>query len=198
MLEALERIDQLAAERDQFKADLAAQQAAWAEVQQAMAVGESDVSEPEPEQKTRFTSVLAAIERAKKDFSGPLIFLDSALASAKDSPYKDPERVYELFEALALVAGEWKEKEGSLGRSWNEAVSELGFDLRDQVSMTSKGKYGDQYKFAYKGQRLLFEKHITIGAKQPDKCLSVHWHRDDDDLVLAIGHCGRHLSNTSS
>jgi hypothetical protein len=198
LLEALERIDGLTAERDQYKADLAAQQAAWAEVQQAMAAGDSAVAEPQAQQEARFNTVADAVEQAKKDFSGPLVFLDSATASAKDSPYKDPERVYELFEALYLVASDWKEKNGALGHSWSEALSELGFDLRDQVSMTSKGKYGDDYKFMYRGQRRLFEKHITIGAKQPDKCLSVHWYRDDDDLVLAIGYCGRHLSNTTT
>ena len=123
---------------------------------------------------------------------------DSAFESAKDSPFKDPERVYELFEALALVASDWREKKGNLGRSWNDAIADLGFDLRDRVSSTSKGKYADDYKFKYKGQRRLFEKHITIGGKQADKCLSVHWYRDDDDLVLAIGHCGRHLTNTST
>lgn len=198
LLEALEQIDQITAERDQYKADLVAQQAAWAEVQQTMAAGEVSVSEPQPEQKTRFNTVLEAVEQAKRSFSGPLIFPDSALESAKDSPYKDPERVYELFEALALVASEWKENKGSLGRSWNDAISKLGFDFSNQVSMTSKGKYGDEYKFMYKGQRCLFEKHITIGGKQANKCLSVHWYRDDDDLVLAIGHCGRHLTNTSA
>jgi hypothetical protein len=198
LLAALERIGQLTTERDQYKADLVAQQAAWAEVQQAMAGGESALPEPSVEPKVRFNSVAEAVAQAKKDFSGPLAFLDSALESATDSPYKDPERVYELFEAIALVAAEWKENMGALGRSWNDAVSELGFDLRDQVSMTSKGKYGDEYKFMYKGQRRLFEKHITIGAKQADKCLSVHFYRDDDDLVLVVGHCGRHLANTTT
>ena len=198
LLEALERIDQLTAERDQYKEGLVAQHAAWAEVQQAMAAGESNSSDQPPEQKTRFNTVFDAIEQAKNDFSGPLVFLDSALESAMESPYKDPNRVYELFEALSVVARKWKENKGSLGRSWNDEVSELGFDLRDQVSMTSRGKYGDQYSFMYKGQRCLFEKHITIGAKQADKCLSVHWFRDDGELVLAIGHCGRHLCNTSA
>ena len=198
LLGALERIDQLTVERDQYKADLAAQQTAWAEVQQAMAAGGPEASEPRSESRPRFNTVLDAVEEAKKNFTGPLLFLDSALESAKDSPYKDPDRAYEIFEALALVAEHWRKHKGALGQSWNDAISQLGFDLRDQISMTSKGKYGDQYKFMYKGQRCLFEKHITIGAKQADKCLSVHWYRDDDDLVLAIGHCGRHLSNTTA
>ena len=80
--------------------------------------------------------------------------------------------------------------------SWNAALSEFGFDLRDQVSQTSKSKFGDEYRFFHKGHKQLFEKHITVGAKQADTCCSVHWFRDDDELVLAIGHCGRHLTNT--
>lgn len=198
LLEALDRNDELQRERDRLKSDLDAQRAAWAEVQQTMAAGDADVGETLTKEKVRFKTVAEAVTQAKKDFSKSLVFLESAIESAKDSPYKDPDRVYELFEALALVADEWKEKKGRLGRSWGDALSDLGFDYAERVSQTSKGKWSDDYKFLYKGKKRLFEKHITIGAKQADKCLSVHWYRDVDDHVLVIGHCGRHLTNTSS
>jgi hypothetical protein len=195
LLEALETIDQLSNERDRAKADLAAQQAAWSVVQQAMAQSGTPETAVNPPAVT--STVRDAVDRAKAEFSETLVFLDSACDSASDSPYKDPARVFELFEALDCVATEWREKSGKLGRSWNDALAELGIDYKDQVSQTSKGKWSDDYKFLYNGEKRLFEKHITLGAKQADKCISVHWYRDDNEQVLVIGHCGRHLTNMS-
>ena len=198
LLAALVKIDGLSEERDAVKQDLEVQKANWAEYQSYMDAARSE-STPELEPKQQdLESVSDALERAKKSFSGPLVFLDSAEQSAKDSPFKNPERLYEFFDALHQVAKEWRTKKGNLGRTWNEALEALGFDLRDQISQTSKTKYEDEYKFQYKGKRRVFERHVTIGAKQADKCVSVHWYRDDEDLVLAIGHCGRHLSNTTA
>ncbi|MGQ4808533.1 hypothetical protein NKDENANG_01916 [Candidatus Entotheonellaceae bacterium PAL068K] len=91
-----------------------------------------------------------------------------------------------------------EKNDGQLGQSCNQALSNRGFELRDQISKTSKGKWEADYRFLYKGCKHLFEKHITIGGKQADKCISVHFYRDDTDLVLAIGYCGRHLTTTKT
>ena len=76
LLEALERVDQLTAERDQYKDDLLAQQAAWAEVQQAIAGDGQPIVEPQEEQECAFNSVEEAVEAAKDKFTGSLVFLD--------------------------------------------------------------------------------------------------------------------------
>lgn len=203
LLEALDQIGDLTKERDKLKEDLEAQKAAWGEYQSFMtAEAQSDESTPS-EAKTsvqdeQFDSVRAAYNKAKADFSGALVFLDSAEKAADESPFKNPKRVYELFEALALVAQDWRERNGNLGRSWEDALAELGFEYKDKVSQTSKTKWANEYTFTYKSKKHVFEQHVTIGAKQPDKCLSVHLYRDDADRVLVIGHCGRHLTNTKS
>lgn len=200
LLEALVTIDDLTTERDQLQDDLDAQKAAWAEVQSYTSnTSEAEPVERDTEQQTGgYDTVAAALAAAKTAFSGPLIFLDSAERSAESSPFKNPDRVYEVFEALHLVASEWRTKNGNLGQTWKEAMLTLGFEFKDQISATSRGKWGTEYEFQYKDQPRLFEKHITIGAKQADKCLSVHLYRDDDDLVLVVGHCGRHLTNTKT
>lgn len=203
LLEAMIKVEELTKENEDLKGDLAAQKAAWGDIQGFMGQGEADggASDPVAAQSLReasFETVANAYQMAKAKFSGPLVFLESADRSAAESPFKNPERVYELFEALYVVAREWQEKNGALGQSWNDAMRDLGFDYRDQVSATTKGKYRKDYEFPYKGKSQLFERHVTIGAKQADKCLSVHVYRDDEDLVLAVGHCGRHLTNTKS
>jgi len=116
-----------------------------------------------------------------------------------DSPFKDAPKVYRFFEALWLVASEWRDNGGRLGTTWAKAMERHRFpDVREHISQTAEGKWGEEYRFLYKGTKRLFEKHVTFGAKQADKCLSIHWYCDEVDLVLVIGHCGRHLTNTST
>lgn len=198
LLEALERIDALEAERDQLKVDLSAQQAAWAEVQQAIAAAPSDAPEATSDQEVGFESICDVVRNAEREASDALVILDSALDSAKNSPFRNIERVSELFEAIAIVADEWREGGGALGQSWEQAFANLGFEYKDKISQTSRGKWRADYEFVYHGEKRLFEQHITIGSGQPDKCLSVHWWRDDEKRVLVIGHCGRHLTNMST
>lgn len=154
--------------------------------------------DPHCQTQDYYATVYDAIAAAKRDFTGPLLFLDSALQSASDSPFKNPDRVYKCFKALFQVATEWRNGNGNLGKSWVASMKPLGFDFRDQISKTSEGKWGKEYEFLYKEKKRIFEKHVTIGKRQADKCLSIHLYRDDDDRVLVIGHCGRHLTNTKS
>lgn len=53
-----------------------------------------------------------------------------------------------------------------------------------------------RYSYSYDGQRTLFAGHITRGAKQPDKCLSLHMHWDEARPRVVIAHVGRHKTNT--
>ncbi len=192
-------LDDLAALKKQLETtqkDLEAQRASWRQVQEFKQTVPVAATETEPEGE--FRSVEAAFLAAKQRFSGPLLFLESALRSAKDSPFKQPDRVFELFEAMYEIATQWKKHDGALGQRWETAFETFGFDYRPTISQTSEGKWAKDYTFVYDGVPRLFESHVTIGKKGPDSCLSVHFYRDDDNLVLVIGHCGRHLTNTST
>jgi hypothetical protein len=197
---AWSQIDQLKTELDQTKqheselaAELEAQKTAWVTVQleQSTQRSISGAQSADSREEVDFRSVAEAVEKAQSDFKSKLLFLDSAVRSAKDSPYQLPNRVYELFEALGELVGVWQKK-GKLGKSWKVALLQKGFDFKDSISMTSRGKHGDDYTFVYNGKKQLFENHVTLGAKTPDTCLSVHWMRDDDKKILVIGSCGRH------
>jgi hypothetical protein len=145
-----------------------------------------------------FSNVLCAVEAAQRDFSGPLQFLDSAGESARDSPFNRPDDVYALLKDFHHVASRWRKGEGSLGTPWANALAERGVEFKAHISPTTKGMFGSEYMFFYKGETRLFEQHVTLGAKSPDTCLSVHVYRDDDDYVLVVGHVGRHLRNTKT
>jgi len=144
-------------------------------------------------------SVEEAVRRAEAT-SKNLHFLPSAHSSASTSPYKQPERVQEALAALEEVASIWAKTIGSgkAGGSVRQLFKERGFDYADDVSQTSKGKWGSEYTATYNGQKLDISPHITLGAKQPETCISIHWAWHKDDKVALVAHVGRHKTNTKT
>ncbi|MFN7143354.1 MAG: hypothetical protein ACK4YP_06225 [Myxococcota bacterium] len=129
-----------------------------------------------------------------------LLFLRSALESAQESPYRRPEEVRDALVALDEVAGRWAETldTGGMGESWWDAFLRHGFEYKGRISETTRGNWAEDYTFVYEGEKVLFEEHITIGKKQADRCLSIHFHRDTKARRVVVGHVGRHLTNTFS
>lgn len=73
-----------------------------------------------------------------------------------------------------------------------------GFEYADDVSQTSKGKWGTEYIADYKGKQVDISPHITLGAKQADTCLSIHWAWLRDEKAALVAHVGRHKTNTKT
>jgi hypothetical protein len=100
--------------------------------------------------------------------------------------------------AIDDVAGHWGQQLAggpNLGPR-KEAFRQRGFEYKEDISQTSEGKWRDEYSYTYEGKKTLFAPHITIGAKQADKCLSVHMFWDEPKSVVVIAHVGRHKTNT--
>ncbi len=146
------------------------------------------------------SNVLEATRAAAAEFDENLLFLDSAFDAAKNSPFQRPERVYEALQAIDEVCSEWRQslESGSSMGTWESAFERRGFDYKNEISQTTRTKYGHEYTFVYEGHKRLFEKHITEGAKQAHKCFSIHMYRDEDARKVVIGHVGRHLTNTKT
>ena len=127
-------------------------------------------------------------------------FLPSAHSAAAESPYKHPERVLQALTALDEVASIWAESvdSGKPGGSVRQLFKKRGFDYADDVSQTSKGKWVNEYVADYKGQQLDIAPHITIGAKQADTCLSIHWAWHKAERIALVAHVGRHKTNTKT
>jgi hypothetical protein len=159
-------------------------------------------NEPAPEvqaEPAAPTSIAAAVQLAECKTKS-IRFLPSAYTSAADSPYKHPERVLQALIALDEVASIWAETvdSGRPGGSVRQLFKKRGFDYADDVSQTSKGKWGSEYVADYKGQQLDIAPHITIGAKQADICLSIHWAWHKPEKVALVAHVGRHKTNTKT
>lgn len=125
-------------------------------------------------------------------------FLETAFQSAETSPYRHPERALEALLAIDEVAATWAASLGaskSIG-SVRDLFSARGFEYKADISQTSRGKWGSEYSATVEGRELDIAPHITIGAKQADKCLSVHWAWDEVQRKAVVAHVGRHKTNT--
>jgi hypothetical protein len=143
-------------------------------------------------------TVSEAVDLAADEFADTLRFLPAAVKAAADSPYLHPDKVYKLFRALDEI-GRTIRTRGELGETLFDALQRHGFEYKPHISVTSEGRFGDEYTFEYGGRRRLFENHVTLGSSHsPRECLSVHWLRDEAAGRFIIGWCGRHLTNTRS
>lgn len=156
--------------------------------------GEGPIEPPEQE---HLESVLKAVNLAKEDFGTTLVFHERAIESAKESIYKDPDRVYQLFAALDEICTKWQ-TDGKIGDTWKNVLGKKGFDYKQDISMTTKGKYGEEYYRPYNGTKVSIAEHVTLSKGGPETCLSVHFWRDEENKRLLIGHCGKHLTNTKT
>jgi hypothetical protein len=102
--------------------------------------------------------------------------------------------------AIDEVAAIWTNSiaTGKSVGSIRQMFKKRGFEYADDISQTSKGKWGGEYVTSYKGRDIDISPHITIGAKQADSCLSVHWAWDKEEQKALVAHVGRHKTNTKT
>jgi hypothetical protein len=156
---------------------------------------------PPPTQATPPASTVLDAVQAAAAASKHLTFLQSAYDSAADSPFRQPDRVREALEAIDEVASSWAESltsGRSVGSLRDVFKRKYGFAYSDDVSQTSKGKWASQYKASHGGKDYDISPHITIGAKQADTCISIHWAWDEEQKKALVAHVGRHKTNTKT
>lgn len=168
---------------------------AWA---QSQPLTQATAAPGQPSQSTPETVEEAARTVARS--ARHLTFLPSAFDSAADSPFRHPDRVKQALEALDEVAAIWAKglKTGGPVGSLRQLFKQRGFVYADDVSQTSKGKWGDEYRATFEGKDYDISPHITIGAKQADSCLSIHWAWDKERQSALVAHVGRHKTNTKT
>jgi hypothetical protein len=145
-----------------------------------------------------FDNVSDVVAWATKEFRETLVFLGSAIDSASNCPYRHPIRLAQLLMALDRTTRKLQQQEGRLGETWEKALDDYGFEYKDKISDTAASKYGAEYTFLYKGRMHFFPGHVTLGGKQAQNCMSVHFIRDEQNYKLIVGWCGRHLATTRS
>ncbi len=152
----------------------------------------SDESGPQVE------SVEEAVLAAKETFKDTLAVQDSALESARESPFMQRKKVYQALLAMHEVCLSWRQsrRARSAMGTFENAFGSKGFTYKPRESMTSRGKWGEEYETTYKGQRVSIEQHLALGKGGPDTCLRIHFCVDEDEEKFVVAHVGRHKTNT--
>lgn len=152
-------------------------------------------AEPEDDDRATLVEVVHDIAESQSD---ALVFLESALASAADSPYEDPERVRAILEAMARVAR--RRRDGLLGTSLREAFADLGIDYRGSIARSTPARLREQHRFTWSKERIEAEEHIVLGnTYDPRRCLRIYFSsRIVSEPRFVIAHVGRHFEVMSS
>jgi hypothetical protein len=77
----------------------------------------------------------------RDELSANLEILDSAINSAVSCPFKNPDRVYEVLQAVNSVAERWKtslETKSSMGGGLVEAFRLKGLDFKKDISQRAE------------------------------------------------------------
>jgi len=152
----------------------------------------------ESEKSLSFESAYEAVEMAKELFSDDILILDTALASAKDTPYSRPDIVWKSLQAIQTISSQ--RKKSPLGKNIKSAFSELGQDYRVGLSESSSKKIKNQYRFSENGKEYFCEEHLCHGVTaDPATCLRIYFTTtlETEDRIV-IGHVGRHLDVSST
>ncbi|AQZ51950.1 hypothetical protein [Martelella mediterranea] len=190
---AEKKIEQLEAENANLKAN---QQVFF-----SLEDGPDDKLDGGDDDVVSFHSVAEATREAATKFSN-LEILPSALSSADDCPFQRPDDIFRALKDLSEIVDDWERNRREKG-SGGDILLHLrnrGWGKRSSmhISDTTKGKYKNHYEFEYRGEKQLFEPHITIGAGDTNSCASIHFLFDSERKKIAIGHVGRHLPNTKT
>jgi hypothetical protein len=71
-------------------------------------------------------------------------------------------------------------------------------NISSHVSETVTNMYSEEYKFEWKGKKIMFSPHIRLGSGDPNRCLEILFIHDAATNKFVIAHIGRHLTNTKS
>jgi len=198
--ELKEKLRQLQEENADLRAGLQLSQDNLRAMWRAQDVEGIGTAEPVPEEETEPESLEEAVRMAQSNFSETLVFLESAITSAKDSPFKRPKRVSQALLAMHEVCQEWrKSRKGKVAIGLLERrFADKGFTYKPRESMTSTGKWAREYEATYRGRKVPIEEHLALGKGGPDTCLRIHFYKDDEEEKYVIAHVGRHKTNTNA
>ena len=197
--ELLDQNGQLREQSESLRASLELAQENFRAICQSQGEAETAVGEIAPEEPgSEPQSVEEAALAAKDEFGDTLVVQDSALDSARESPFVQHKKVYQALLAMHEVCLSWRQsrKTRKTMGTFEQAFEKKGFTYKSRESMTSRGKWSDEYEMTYKGQRVSIEPHLALGKGGPDTCLRIYFYTDEQDERFIVAHVGRHKTNT--
>jgi hypothetical protein len=195
-----EQLRQLQEENADLRTGLQLTQENFREMWRAQEVEGIGTAEPVPGEDAEPESIEEAVRTARSIFSETLVFLESAITSAKESPFKRPKRVSQALLAMHEVCQVWRKsrRERLAIGPLEQHFADKGFIYKPRESMTSRGKWATEYEATYRGRKVSIEQHLALGKGGPDACLRIHFYTDAEEEKYVIAHVGRHKTNTSA
>lgn len=140
---------------------------------------------------TRPVQVHATVEEALAAAASKhpaLVVTDKARRSARESPYRWPDRVAAAVDAIGQVASRWAA--GPMGRSLADAFEELGFTYAPHIGDTTAGMWGGQYEVTHDNVTYPMPGHVKLGVGSAEQCIRIHLAFDDERRQVLIGWAG--------
>jgi|GEM_PF-1474156 len=136
-------------------------------------------------------SVLESVERAQAMYSDALRFLPSALTSAQESIFPDPDTAWKYLKALGEVGR--RRQDRALGRPLAEVFTDLGVDYSPGPT---DGSRKTPYVFDDNGRELECADQLRKGSN-PNTCLRIYFSSSDDGGFV-IGHVGSQIDTLAA
>lgn len=134
-------------------------------------------------------SIYDAVKIADEDYSS-LYFFEDSLKSARDSPYRYPEKILDALRQMDENAKKWFLMKPGTGTYESLLRSNDGLNVAESDSV--KREFGT---INSKGEWIRFEMkaHIKFGVqKNPKKTLRIYYLTDRERQKIFIGWCGKH------
>lgn len=149
-------------------------------------------------------NVREAVEQARAVFRAFLSFHKTALSSAADSPYREPEKA---FRALRLLAkfGEARREAIQAKRAVQPLAEWFERNKRDapwlsyaaNESESTMNECGAERTIVVDGLKVPLERHLKIGVGNANEHLRIYFEMLDGDDHIVVGHVGRHLGTAT-
>jgi hypothetical protein len=141
------------------------------------------------------SSMAELVNLVGKVYPDKLIFTEKAVESTKSSTLKSLNAAWKCLRAMATTFHDLHfQRKLPLRDLAKEFRNSTGFELAvGESERTRKDKrLGALRRDVYRGQEIDISTHVKHGTS-PGNMLRVHYHADQREKVLVVGHCGDHL-----
>jgi len=148
----------------------------------------------EPVETASELTLLQVVRQAEVAHADALLILETALASAAESPFEDVGRVAVVLDAMAQLAR--RRQAGTLGVSLREAFREYGIDYRGGIASSTSKRLRRQYLARLPaGDAVECDEHVVLGTSyDPRHCLRIYFTSlAPAEPRFVIAHAGRHF-----
>ncbi len=148
-----------------------------------------------------FSRVREALDFAETMFDDVLDVWDSARVSAEASNFIRPDDAYRALQSLAWFGQYYFERDGDIGDNLYGFLKE-NYNLEctpESKTVENDKKLRDERCFWNGSQRKEMFKHIKLGGGTGmNKILRIYFNINRESRKIEIGHCGKHLSNSTT